>query len=212
MTKQKFYELSILKTYQTGNGGPQIAKESKALGEVKTFSELIMKRAMHGFDSSLFPEVQPFDSLGFKYVAQTFLFVKTLNDDGFTNDFFAMLHSNPKLVDFSDEEQDEFIYGSFIDNIMIDQSWARELGDFIMLHGTKSRHIADVIKLAYGLAMCTQRISFDKLLWLREKFCYPEQYAERKRLEKNYKARMKRQLAKIDPDDPFERIEDDWKM
>ena len=181
MSKQKFYELCVLKTYQL-RLGDEIEKEADVLEsfgcdlESMTFSELKLKRAIAGFNEKLFPEKQPFDKLGFRYLAQVLGFVRSVGDYDFTDSFFSMLKRCPKLIDFSNEEQGEFLLSVYVDSVVgerSDHTFARQLGDFLLRNGQKSKTkwFPRLVSIAYSLGM-THDVGLLEIVELRRKFPY----------------------------------------
>ena len=188
MTKQKFYELCILKTYQM-RLGDAVEKEVDILEnlgcdlESMTFSELKLKRAIAGFSEKLFPEKQPFDKLGFRYLAQVLGFVRSVGDYDFTDSFFSMLKRCSKLIDFGNEEQGEFLLSVYVDSIVgerSDHTFARQLGDFLLRNGqkTKTKWFPRLVSIAYSLGM-THDVGLFEIVELRRKF--PDEDSDNKR-------------------------------
>lgn len=183
ITKQKFYELCVLKTYQLCLGD-EIKKEAdvlESLGcdlEHMTFLELKLKRAIVGFNEKLFPEKQSFDKLGFRYLAQVFGFVLSTRDCDFTDSFFSMLKRYPKLIDFSNEDQGEFLLSVYIDSVCgerSDHTFARRLGDFLLRNGqkAKSKWFPRMVSIAYSLGI-THEVGLFEIVELRKKFPYED--------------------------------------
>lgn len=180
MTKQKFYELVVLKTYQRhaldlnelqtldqNNIDEDIIVEAQkikaAFGKFpKTFNELKMKRAILGFDPALFPDKQPFDEFGFAYIAQLFGFVRECEDYEFQQVFFSLLHDCPTLIDWKDEKQAGFVCGLYIDTLTgdsINGSWLEDLFHLIYAHIEEAHDsvpdlVADIISLVQAFGFC----------------------------------------------------------
>lgn len=120
MTKQKFYEMIVMETmrlarYDEKNPFYNIAS---VLGEsdLESFSKMMIKLTLLGYGDRI-PFKQPFDTLGFGYLAQIFGFVIHQENNEITEGFFSMLKKYPKMIDWSDIGQVDFICGVITDSI-----------------------------------------------------------------------------------------------
>lgn len=132
MTKQKFYEFVILKSYNSGLEyfENELAKMNCDIQHI-TFSELLIKRAIVGLPDNI-PAKQPFDKLGFKYIQQILIFCKYDEDDELTKEYFKFLKQYKKYVDFSNTEQAEIFYSHYVDTITSSNTtFCDELGTYI---------------------------------------------------------------------------------
>lgn len=81
-----------------------------------SFSELVMQRAIAGFEE-LFPIKQQFDKLGFKYLLQILRFVLYVGDTEFTDDLFDMLEKYPNLLNLQKNDKDGLLLDMYVNAI-----------------------------------------------------------------------------------------------
>ena len=177
MTKQKFYEMCIVKTYFAALDEPKhvLNKEAELLRdkltENVTFDELQLARALAGFDPNTFPDKQPFDRLGKPYLLQIIAFVYSTEDDELTEGLFSMLQSNPKMVDFSDKEIAEALYGFFFDGICgsyYKRDFSQRMGSFFLKHGKAAWELhGKVLSVLYALGDHLDNLSLTDLIEMK---------------------------------------------
>ena len=158
MTKQKFYELCIKKTFQIAcydENSPyyHIAEQLK-LNDDDTFDVILIKLASIGFAENI-PQKEQFSVLGWKYIKQVLGFVlQNLDDEELTNGFISMLNSNRSLINLKDKEQDDILYSVIYDNIVGNgyrgSDFSINLVDFYLTSKVKGRYIDKVVSMAYA--------------------------------------------------------------
>ena len=160
MTKQKFYEIAILKTYENYSEADKVIQSEAeklltAFGYIpKTFNELQLKRAILGLNK-LFPDKHPFGSKKINYFKQVTSFVIHLQDDDFTKDYFELLKSNKKsLVKLDDEHEVGFLYTMFYETLCGEHrymNFCHKMADFILRNCKKTSWHEKCLSLAYAL-------------------------------------------------------------
>lgn len=132
MTKQKFYEFVILKSYKSGLEyfENELAQMNCDIQHM-SFSELLVRRAIVGLPDNI-PAKHPFDKLGFKYIQQLLIFCKNEEDDELTEEYFKFLKQHKKYVDFSNTEQAEIFCSHYVDTVAShNRTFCEELGTYI---------------------------------------------------------------------------------
>lgn len=197
MTKQQFYEKCIVRSYIEALDEPKnvLHKEAQILKnkltEDLTFAELQLARALAGFDPKVFPDKQPFDKLGSQYLFQIMSFVYSLEDNEMIYDLFAMLKSNPKLVDFSDPNVAETMYEFFYDGICgsyYKREFSQLVGSFFLKHGKAAWKLhGQVLSVLYALGRNIDGLSLPELIEMRKEheekdgYCVKPKTTKRKR-------------------------------
>ena len=158
MTKQKFYELCIKKTFelaQDDEDSPyyEIANQIR-FDESDTFDTLQVKLASVGFSQNI-PEKEQFSVLKWKYIKQVLGFVvQNWEDSELVDGFFSCLKSNPSMINLENEEQDEIIYSLIIDNLTSSNycasDFSKKLVDFYLTNRKKGKYLARVVSVAYA--------------------------------------------------------------
>lgn len=177
MTKQKFYEMCIVKTYFEALDEPECPLNKEAeilrdkLTENLTFDELQLVRALAGFDPNTFPDKQPFDKLGAPYLLQVIAFVYSTEDAELTDGLFSMLQSNPKMVDFSNEKVAEVLYGFFFDGICgsyYKRDFSQRMGSFFLKYGKAAWELhGKVLSVLYALGDHLDNLSLTDLIEMK---------------------------------------------
>ena len=182
MTKQKFYEKIVLMTYQNAEyisdddmkGNPMLRKiydEAKLFKfEIpETFSEFRLKRAIFGLGDT-FPVKQPFDKLGFPYIAQIFGFVINSNDDELKYEYIELLKKY-KMLDFTQKKQVKFLVDLYVDMITTDQWIAEKIFSLIFEHiddciNADKKSVEKFCQLghAFGVCDCTNYFKLGEIL------------------------------------------------
>lgn len=184
VTKQKFYEQLVLETYRRcafyyDTADKDISAECQQLEAAgykineMTFNELHLARNVIGLGEERFPLKQPFDKLGFKYFAQATGFVISSEDEKLVDMYFKVLDNYPELVDFTNDDQANFMYEVFFENLTKNRSFTERLFSVLYKRGTAAKWYPACLMLAYNFSLIGNDIRLDEFLRQRRRFPYP---------------------------------------
>ena len=156
MTKQKFYEYLVVKTFElkTYEDDETLAEKLGRLGyhEGMTFNEIVMKWSLLGGNS--IPKKENFKEWGIPYVCQLLGFVERVDNPELTREYFSFLRKNRKL--YKNDEWAKFgdlCWDVMFNNIMRNRSFAEEISSFILFEFKDADWFQDYFKTAYALSI-----------------------------------------------------------
>lgn len=157
MTRQKFYETCLLRTFQTAWNDPdnplfgQISKLDSIEG--LTFKEILMKLQLLGVDN--IPTKENFKEWGVGYLCQLLGFVNSEDDCEFTKQFFSFLRTNKGLYKKPEDRKHfgDVCYYAFMENCCKNRDFSHGLGTFMIFTFKGEKWFDDFLKVAYNLAL-----------------------------------------------------------
>lgn len=189
MTKQKFYEMCIVRTYLEALDEPKHVLHNEAelirdkLTENITFDELQLVRALAGFDPNVFPATQPFDKLGAPYLLQIMSFVYSLEDSALVDALFSMLNSNSSLVNFADKDVAAAMYNFFYDGICgsyYRREFSQKMGAFFLRNGKTAWELhGKVLTVLYALGDNLDGMTLSELVEMKREHEEKDGYCTR---------------------------------
>ena len=175
MTRQKFYETCLLRTFQTAWGDPDnpFFKTIEKLNSIEGLSvkEILMRLQLLGVND--IPAKENFKGWGVGYLCQLLGFVNSENDCEFTDQFFSFLKTNSSLYKKPDDKKNfgDVCYYAFMENCTNNRSFAQKLASFMIFTFKGEKWFDDFLKVAYNLCLLDldgmdeyQRIKFGKTM------------------------------------------------
>ena len=173
MTKQKFYELTVIKTLKTArfddrNPYYSIAKYLDKIEDL-SFNQIMMKLELKGVVS--IPKKENFKKWGISYLCQLFGFVVNSNDVIFQRLFFKFLKTHKSIYgNKSDRESfGNLCFDIYVDSITNNRDFSIELASFLLAEFQDSSWFKDFFKLVDALGTVNSN-SYDTYLELKLKF------------------------------------------
>jgi len=156
MTRQKFYEYVIMKTFEFGfyEVDETLSEKFEKLGyhEGMSFKELVMKWSLLGENS--IPSKENFKKWGIAYVCQLLGFVERSDDLELMREYFSFLRKNKKL--YKKEEWKKFgdlCWEVLIKNVTTKRTFAEEISSFILFEFKDSEWFKEYFKMAFALSL-----------------------------------------------------------
>ena len=157
MTRQKFYETCLLRTFQAAwdcSDNP-LSKTIEKLDSIEGLSakEILMKLQLLGVSN--IPAKENFKKWGVRYLCQLLGFVNSENDCEFTGQFFSFLMSNKSLYKKPEDRKHfgDVCYYAFMENCTHNRSFAQSLASFMIFVFKEEEWFEDFLKVAYNLAL-----------------------------------------------------------
>ena len=159
MTKQKFYEECVERTFMSANYDPDspFFDDLKKVGYESgmSFSEILVKLDLAGCKTR-FPKKEDFKKWGVDYLCQLLGFVRREGDYEFTKKFFVFLETHKSLVKTAEDRESfgEFCYSMFIETVVgKDRDFCQELSLYMIKNFMGAKWFGDFMKISYSLGL-----------------------------------------------------------
>jgi hypothetical protein len=173
MTKQKFYELVVIKTlvnarFDDRNPYYSIANYLDNIEDL-SFNQIMMKLELKGVVS--IPKKENFKKWGISYLCQLFGFVVHSEDAIFQNLFFKFLKTHKSIYGnkLNKENFGNLCFDVYVDSLTKDRDFSIELGSFLLTEFQDSSWFKDFFKLVDTFGTVNFN-SYDTYLELKLKF------------------------------------------
>lgn len=173
MTKQKFYELVVIKTLEKAffddeNPYHTIVKDFDTIDGL-SFNQIMMKLEIKGITS--IPKKENFKQWGISYLCQLLGFVVHSEDVIFQRIFFKFLETHKSIYGNKSNKENfgNLCYGVYVDSLTENRGLAIELGSFLLTEFQDSSWFKDFFKLVDTFGT-VNIISNDTYLELKLKF------------------------------------------
>ena len=173
MTKQKFYELVVIKTLENAffdNENPYhtIVKDFDTMDGL-SFNQIMMKLEIKGITSV--PRQENFKQWGISYLYQLLGFVAHSEDVIFQRLFFKFLKTHKSIYGNKSNKESfgNLCYDVYVDSIGENMSLSDELGSFLLTEFQDSSWFKDFFRLVDALGTFNSN-SYDTYLELKLKF------------------------------------------
>jgi hypothetical protein len=173
MTKQKFYELVVIKTlenayFDSKNPYHTLVKDFDTIDGL-SFNQIMMKLEIKGITS--IPRKENFKKWGISYLCQLLGFVVHIEDVKFQRLFFKFLKTHKSIYGNKSNKESfgNLCYGVYVDSLTENRCLSDELGSFLLTEFQDSSWFKDFFKLVNTFGTFNHNLN-DTYLELKLKF------------------------------------------